>query len=138
MANWLIRVTTKGNPDFGQYVPITNPEILTADSLPELKKKVSKWKNEWGVGMGNWTMPLVRKDGAPVGYMSDNGRLWNQEFMDTDDDAQKKKYGQYWPKQLEVTGDDPEPMVLVTSKLLDEYRINEEAYEIEEWHRETD
>ena len=88
--------------------------------------------------MGNWTMPLVRKDGAPVGYMSDNGRLWNQEFMDTDDDAQKKKYGQYWPKQLEVTGDDPEPMVLVTSKLLDEYRINEEAYEIEEWHRETD
>ena len=73
MANWSITITTNGNPDFQQYAPITAPERLTADSLPELKEKISKWKNEWGVGMGNWTMPMVRKDGAPVGYMSYSG-----------------------------------------------------------------
>jgi len=190
MANWSIRLTTRGNPDFQQYAPITNPETLTADTLPELRDKIKEWKSDWNVGMGNWMMPLVRKDDAPVGYMSYSGRLWNQEAMDETADEHKKKYGQYWPKQLEVTGDDPEPMVLVTSKLLDEcrnkerntfyqitleseyldklkelivnlsddiepiypfithdgngneeayeYEINEEAYEIEEWHRETD
>ena len=185
MANWSIRLTTRGNPDFQQYAPITDPETLTADTLPELRDKIKEWKSYWTVGGGNWMMPLVKKGDLPVGYMSYNGRLWNQEFMDTDDDDQKKKYGQYFPKQLQITGDDPEPMVLVTSKLLDEYRIkklcdnctepldeyehshhrcradinsciegincpdyvescdcvqcaSEEAYEIEEWHRETD
>ena len=191
MANWSIRLTTRGNPDFQQYAPITDPETLTADTLPELRDKIKEWKSDWTVGGGNWMMPLVRKDGAPVGYMSYNGRLWNQEFMDTDHDAQKKKYGEYFPKQLQITGDDPEPMVLVSSELLDSYgrrediledasrafwtsvashfpegtsgdmspynnhviekamrkAINiwidtnyssEEAYEIEEWHRETD
>jgi len=125
MANWSIRLTTRGNPDFQQYAPITDPETLTADTLPALRDKIKEWKSDWQVGGGNWMMPLVKKDDLPVGYMSYNGRLWNQEFMDTDHDAQKKKYGEYFPEQLEITGDDPEPMVLVASKLLDEYRINQ-------------
>ena len=105
---WTIRLTTVGNPDFGQYSPITDPETATAETLPELKEKIREWQNFWQVGGGNWTDPIIRKNGKPVGTMSYNCRIWKLEMKDMTMNQQKEKYGDYFPKELEVLGDNPD------------------------------
>ena len=65
-----------GNPDFGQYAPVSPREVLRAETLEELKMKVEKYRDYWHLGGGNWVSPVVRKDGKVVGHFSYNGRLW--------------------------------------------------------------
>lgn len=65
-----------GNPDFGQYAPLSPKVTLQAETLAELKKKVEEYRSYWDLGGGNWVAPVVRKDGKVVGHFSYNGRLW--------------------------------------------------------------
>lgn len=104
---WTVHLTTVGNPDFGQFSPITDPEDMSAESLPELRDQIKEWQNYWSVGGGNWTEPMIRKNGKPVGYMSYNCRLWKLESREMTHEEQRRKYGSYFPKELEIVGDDP-------------------------------
>tara|TARA_R110000803_G_scaffold60619_1_gene119976 strand:+ start:150 stop:419 length:270 start_codon:yes stop_codon:yes gene_type:complete len=71
-----IRITTNGNPDYGQYLPPTTPVILVAETFSGLQQKIQAYQLEHDLGGGNWTNPIACKDGQPLGYVSYNLRLW--------------------------------------------------------------
>ena len=76
-------VSTVGNPDYGQYAPISNPEWLESDTIQELREQAGSYKEEWNVGGGNWKNPIVYqvngKSKKRIGYLSYNLRLWAKE-----------------------------------------------------------
>lgn len=78
-----IKLTTIGNPDYGQdpSKPLygVKPAMIKATTIEELRQKVSVWKEYNNVGGGNWPMPAVYLDGAVAGYMSYNGRVWDRD-----------------------------------------------------------
>ncbi len=78
-VSFLVYVETVGNPDFGQYAPITSPTLLGGDTMDELKQAVRSHQNVFQIGGGNWTYPpvySVTRAGERLGYMSYNGRIW--------------------------------------------------------------
>ena len=79
-------MTTSGNPDFNQYAPISEPAILVADSMEELREQLRDYQNFWQVGGGNFMNPAVLYNLKPVGHFSYNGRLWdNRNHEDATD-----------------------------------------------------
>ena len=68
-----IKCRTVGNPDFGQYAPISVPEIMEAETIDELRIKVQGYMDKWSVGTGNWPNPVVKADGKRYGKMYCNG-----------------------------------------------------------------
>jgi hypothetical protein len=76
---YVVDLETVGNPDFGQYAPITDPTTLRAASFDELKAALREWMRDWNVGMGNWTNPTLYLDNKPLGFLSYNLRLWETE-----------------------------------------------------------
>mgnify|MGYP003139282297 CR=1 FL=1 len=77
---WRVRLTTRGNPDFNQWAPITDPETMMAESLDELRDNLVEWINYNMVGGGNWTEPTVYHKNKPVGFLSYNLKLWKLEM----------------------------------------------------------
>jgi len=77
-----MKLRSTGNPDFGQYTPISNPETVRAESLFEMRAHCERYIEDWDMGGGNWMNPPVyeivpgRKSKKIVGYFSYNGRLW--------------------------------------------------------------
>jgi hypothetical protein len=71
-----ITIETVGNPDFGQYAPITDPQRLNADTFQELKTEIWQYRSDNMIGAGNWTNPTLHQDENPIGYMSYNCRVW--------------------------------------------------------------
>ena len=73
-------VSTVGNPDFSQYAPISDSEWIEADTLQNLRAKISDYKDWWAVGGGNWKNPVVYevhgKAKKKIGSLSYNLRLW--------------------------------------------------------------
>jgi len=74
-----IRLCSTGNPDHGQYAPVSNPEVASAETLEALKAKVEAYIEEWDLGGGNWTEPPVKENGKTIGYFSYNLRFWTVE-----------------------------------------------------------
>ena len=79
---WRVHMLTRGNPDFNQYAPITDPETMMAESLDELRDSLVEWQNYHMVGGGNWTEPTVYHKNKPVGFLSYNLKLWKLEMRD--------------------------------------------------------
>jgi len=77
---WTTVLTTSGNPDFAQYAPITDPEMISVDSYDELLERIKQWRSFWMVGMGNWMEPTVLRDGQPLGFLTMNNRLMRYEI----------------------------------------------------------
>ena len=69
-----------GNPDFGQYAPISEPETITAHTLDELVKKAREYRQWWNMGSGNWTNPTACEDGEPVGRIMFNGAVRDMDY----------------------------------------------------------
>jgi hypothetical protein len=76
MSTFSVKMRTHGNPDFGQYAPISEPDTFEADTLEALRAKVRGYIGFWSVGGGNWPSPVVYKGGKRIGYLSYNLRLW--------------------------------------------------------------
>jgi hypothetical protein len=64
-----------GNPDLGQYAPVSDRKSVQADSLEALKELVRDYIRRWNLGSGNWPLPTVHEDGEPVGRLAYNMRL---------------------------------------------------------------
>ena len=71
-----IRVTTVGNPDFSQYAPITDPTTFNSNDWESLVEQLRQYQTDWLIGGGNWTDPVLFKDGKPIGNVSFNCRVW--------------------------------------------------------------
>lgn len=69
-----------GNPDFGQYSPVSPRRKVRAGSLRDVLVAAAEYIGEWDLGGGNWTQPTVYEVRGnrrrTVGYISYNLRLW--------------------------------------------------------------
>jgi len=75
-------VSTRGNPDFNQYAPVSNPVWMHAENIEELRAKLRGYQDFYMVGGGNWNSPVVYLTSGSgkkrVGRLSYNLRLWDK------------------------------------------------------------
>ena len=76
MPRYKMVLTSTGNPDFGQYAPISDPLTVIDDSLVAMREACARYINEWDLGGGNWDSPVVYDGDKAIGYFSYNLRLW--------------------------------------------------------------
>jgi len=76
------RLRSVGNPDFGQHAPVSEPRVVDADTLPGIVAACRQYIEEWDLGGGNWTDPMVREGGKAVGKVSYNGRVWRKDGVE--------------------------------------------------------
>jgi hypothetical protein len=70
-----------GNPDFGQFAPVSNPlRNIKTKTLSQLKDKVNAYIDKWSLGGGNFIQPSVYHNNKIVGYFSYNGRFWRTKY----------------------------------------------------------
>lgn len=82
MAKYTAVLRSVGNPDFGQYAPISPPKKITAYKLSEIREACRSYIENWDLGGGNFPKCLVRRNGKVVGYFSYNGRFWRASESD--------------------------------------------------------
>lgn len=75
-GTFTVNLSSVGNPDYGQYAPLSDPETVVADSLVAIGREVRRYIQEWDLGGGNWPMPVIHHNGKPLCAISYNGRLW--------------------------------------------------------------
>jgi hypothetical protein len=73
---YTMKLRSVGNPDFGQYAPVSNPETVTGSTLAEMRAHCERYIEFWDLGGGNWVGPVVMQGKKVVGHFSYNGRLW--------------------------------------------------------------
>lgn len=71
-----MRLSSCGNPDFGQYEPLSPPKVVTGSTLAEMRKAAEDYIGEWELGGGNWKNPVVKQGSKVIGHFSYNGRFW--------------------------------------------------------------
>lgn len=76
---YTMKLRSVGNPDFGQYAPVSEPEVVTGKSLREMREHCERYIQFWDLGGGNWVDPVVMQNGKKIGKFSYNGRLWSME-----------------------------------------------------------
>ena len=69
-----------GNPDWGQYAPISEPLWVAGDTVRTMRKAAEAYRTKWELGGGNWTMPEVLEGDKVVGHFSYNLRFWEGKF----------------------------------------------------------
>jgi len=72
-----MKLRSVGNPDFGQYAPVSEPEAVSGRSLREMRAHVERYIATWDLGGGNWVEPVLMQYGKKIGRFSYNGRLWS-------------------------------------------------------------
>jgi hypothetical protein len=65
-----------GNPDFGQYAPLSPKLNVTVATLDEAKAAAQAYIDEHDLGGGNFVDPKLVEDGKLIGYLSYNMRFW--------------------------------------------------------------
>ncbi len=86
-AKMLLHLCTVGNPDHGQFAPVTNPEWHVVASLCEAAEKCRAYiaENEDVIGAGNWSAEsgtVVDSAGALVARFCFNRRCWSPEGVE--------------------------------------------------------
>lgn len=76
MPRFKMTLKSDGNPDFGQYAPISDPLTVVDDSLVAMREACARYIHEWDLGGGNWVNPVVYDGNKAIGYFSYNLRLW--------------------------------------------------------------
>jgi hypothetical protein len=71
-----------GNPDFGQYSPVSPIEKCEGKTLLEMRQKAEAYIRKWELGGGNFVDPKVFMGDKFVGRFSYNGRLWPSRKYD--------------------------------------------------------
>lgn len=74
-----MKLRSVGNPDYGQRGPVSEPEVVKAATLREMRKACENYIAAWNLGGGNWAEPVVTQDGKKIGRFSYNGRFWSLE-----------------------------------------------------------
>ena len=83
-----IKTEVCGNPDYGQN-PNKPPygvrvKMIRAKTFDDLLDQVRAWQSANYIGGGNWMNPALSIDGAVVGYMSYNGKVWADKSWSPD------------------------------------------------------
>lgn len=89
------RMESVGNPDHGQYAPVSEPCTLSAHTLPELLVKIEAYRDENDLGGGNWVDPKITCGDKVIGWVSYNGRVWDRPG----DDPQWRKAKEIKPEK---------------------------------------
>ena len=76
-GQYVVKLKSVGNPDFQQYAPISNPEVVVANSLEKIVQACNRYIEFWNLGGGNWDSPIIYWDNKPVANVSYNLRLWD-------------------------------------------------------------
>jgi len=74
---YVMTLRSVGNPDFGQYAPVSERETVSGDTLKEMRAHCEAYIDKWNLGGGNWVDPFVLEDGKKIGRFSYNRRLWS-------------------------------------------------------------
>jgi hypothetical protein len=78
-GEYSMHLRSVGNPDHGQYAPVSDPKTVHAVSLERLKRKAHLYIERWNLGGGNWVEPIVKLNGKPIGRFSYNLRFWSSQ-----------------------------------------------------------
>ena len=76
-GQFTVRLRSVGNPDYGQYTAISEPEVLVCASARECLEGAMRYRDEWELGGGNWHGIFIVRDGVKLAEISYNGRLWS-------------------------------------------------------------
>lgn len=81
LGRYSVQLTHAANPDIrhdGYWgdIPPRGKKVVWVNSLAEASQACRNFIAEWGLGGGNWTGGLVKKDGKPFAQISYNGRAW--------------------------------------------------------------
>lgn len=74
-----VRMRSVGNPDFGQYAPISNVVIFHGKSVKACANACREYIRFWNLGGGNWPEAWIKQDGKKVARVSYNGRIWKPD-----------------------------------------------------------
>lgn len=76
MVIYTMLLRSVGNPDFGQHSPVSEPKMVEGSTLAEMRDAAQAYIDEWSLGGGNWTNPVVQQGSKVVGHFSYNLRFW--------------------------------------------------------------
>lgn len=76
-----VTLASVGNPDFRQYAPVSEKQVVEADTLAGIQRAARKYIEFWNLGGGNWRMTPIRSEGKTIGYISYNGRIWTSRSL---------------------------------------------------------
>jgi hypothetical protein len=71
-----MRLRSVGNPDFGQYASVSDPEDVQGSTLAEMRDTAQAYIDKWDLGGGNWTNPVIKQGSKVIGHFSYNLRFW--------------------------------------------------------------
>jgi hypothetical protein len=73
----LVVCKSVGNPDHGQYAPLSEPEYYMVDSFEQASACCRAYIEMWGLGGGNWSGgQIYLAGGVEIARVSYNGRVW--------------------------------------------------------------
>lgn len=86
------KLRSVGNPDHGQYAPVSNPEHVDTDTLADVARLAKNYIHHWNMGAGNWPTIIVKRDGKPFAVLSYNGRMWDVKNRSREIDISTEKF----------------------------------------------
>ncbi len=90
-----VELKSCGNPDFGQYAPLSPNKVVQIQTLADASKACCDYIASYNLGGGNWNGGTVRHDKTIIARVSYNGRIWgpdgaeviNEEILSRDRSA---------------------------------------------------
>ena len=93
MPKFIMRLHSVGNPDYSQYAPISDPEVVTGDTLQDMVKAHKAYLDKWEMGGGNHPNITIKDTatGKIVAWVTYGGRLMDRSM-----------HGKDWQKAKEI------------------------------------
>jgi hypothetical protein len=66
---------SNGNPDLGQFTPVSDRESVQAETLEDIRTFARDYIRRWDLGSGNWPLPMVYENGKSVGGLAYNMQI---------------------------------------------------------------
>lgn len=70
-----LKLSSAGNPDFGQHTPISPAHSIPVASIEEATERCRDYIRAWNLGGGNWSGGQVYKGDKQVARIAYNGRV---------------------------------------------------------------
>lgn len=74
---FVMKLASVGNPDYGQYAPLSEPQTVICDTLEQCAQEARAYIETWDLGGGNWPRTFISQNGRRVARVSYNGRVWD-------------------------------------------------------------
>lgn len=74
-----VKLSSCGNPDHGQFAPLSDTKLIRVATLEEASKKCLAYIAYWDLGGGNWSGGQVYDSKKQIARISYNGRIWDMD-----------------------------------------------------------